>query len=171
MADNRRLRLRAKVMVSRHALATVHVALREPTDAHALADFERLGIRTYGRDPADDLVAENRGVLRNAPVIVQDGEIGVTQAAMLDGDFNVLVAEWTRIEGFEHHRLFWRTGNPCLIIRRASFPEIRVGLGSGSARSFLRLRVCLLRSIPSQNGVFAGNCRCIHNDIPFWNSV
>src|SRR6185369_15082205 len=80
MADDRRLRLRAKVMVSRHALATVHVATREPADADALSYLEPLGIRAYGRDPTDDLVAESRGVLRNTPFIVQDGEIRVTQS-------------------------------------------------------------------------------------------
>ena len=34
-----------------------------------------LGLRPHGRDSADDLVAENRRVLRNAPFIVQDGQI------------------------------------------------------------------------------------------------
>jgi hypothetical protein len=38
---------------------------------------------------------------------------------MLDGDFNVLVAERTRIEGFEHHRLFRRLGDPCLVVPRS----------------------------------------------------
>jgi hypothetical protein len=63
MADDRRLRLRAKMVVSRHALWAVHVAAREPADAHALADRETLGIRTDGRDSTDDLVPESRGVL------------------------------------------------------------------------------------------------------------
>ena len=57
MADDRRLRLRAKVMVSRHALATVHVATREPADADALSDRQSLGVWTDGSDPAGDLVA------------------------------------------------------------------------------------------------------------------
>ena len=114
MADDGRLHLRAKVMASRHALAAVHAAARVPTDADALADAESLGIRTHGRDPTDNLVAENRGVLRNAPVVVQDGKIGVTQAAMFDRDFNVLGSERSEINGFQHHRLFRRLRNPCL---------------------------------------------------------
>ena len=118
MAEDGRLRLRAQVMVSRHALVTVHAAPRVPADADALSDRESFGIRTDGRDPADDLVAENRGVLRNAPVIVQDGEIGVTQPAVFDRDFNVLDPERAEINGFEHHRLFRRLRNPCLIILR-----------------------------------------------------
>src|SRR5262249_48628448 len=71
MTDDGRLHLRAKMMPSRHALVTVHAATREPADADALSDLESLlGIRTYGRDMTDDLVADNRGVLRNAPLIV-----------------------------------------------------------------------------------------------------
>src|SRR4029077_12234188 len=93
-------------MASRHALATVHAATRAPADADALSDHEPFGIRTYGRDPTDDLVAENRGVLRNAPVIVEDGEIGVTQPGVFNRDFNLLHPERSEINGFQHHRLF-----------------------------------------------------------------
>src|SRR5712691_4553517 len=57
MADDRRLRLRAKVMVSRHALATVHVATREPADADALSDRQSLGVGTDGSDPTHNFVA------------------------------------------------------------------------------------------------------------------
>src|SRR5262245_19531872 len=39
MADDGRLRLRAQVVASRHALATIHVATREPADADTHADL------------------------------------------------------------------------------------------------------------------------------------
>src|SRR6266550_571660 len=120
MTDDGRLHLRAQVVASRHALVTVHAAPRVPADADALSDLETLGIRTYGRDPTDDLVAENRGVLRHAPVIVQDGEIGVTQAAVFDRDFDILDPERSEINGFQHHRLFLRLRDPGRIIHRAS---------------------------------------------------
>src|SRR5262247_101821 len=103
MTDDRELRLRAQVVVSRHALVTVHAAPRGPADADALSDRETLGIRTDRRDPTDDLVAENRGVLRKAPVIVQDGEIGVTHTAVFDCDLNVLDPQRTEINWFQHH--------------------------------------------------------------------
>src|SRR4029434_1687314 len=109
MTDNRRLHLRTEMMPSRHALVTVHESAREPADPDTLSDLESLlGIRTYGRDMTDDLVAENRGVLRNAPLSVQDGEIGVTHTAVFDSDFNVLGSERSEIDAFEHHRLFRR---------------------------------------------------------------
>src|SRR5215831_12709713 len=121
MTDNRRLHLRTEMVPSRHALVTVHAATREPADPDTLSDLESLlGIRTYGRDMTDDLVAENRGVLRNPPLIVQDGEIGVTHTAVFDSDLSVLGPERSEINGFEHHRLFRRIGNPCFIIHRIS---------------------------------------------------
>ena len=48
----------------------------ETYERHWLATLERVvaGIWTCGRDSTDDLVAENRRVLRNTPVIVGDGE-------------------------------------------------------------------------------------------------
>src|SRR5262249_43495507 len=154
MTDDGELHLRAKVMASRHALPTVHATSRAPADADALPNRESLGIRTYGRDPADDLVAENRGVLRKAPVVVQDGEIGVTQTAVFDSDFNVLGPERSEVNGFEHHRLCRRLGNPC---HRVPHSGTWAGLDggwlvaalslSGHWYSFQRLRVECGRSM------------------------
>src|SRR5262245_58384962 len=63
MTDDGGLHLRAKVMVSRKALVTVHIAARVPADADALSDLKSLGIRTDSCDPTHNFVAENRGVL------------------------------------------------------------------------------------------------------------
>src|ERR1019366_1669480 len=124
-------------MASRHALATVHAAIRIPANADALSDLEALGIRPNGGDATDDLMAENRGILRNAPFIVPDGDIGVTQTAVFDSDFNVLDPERTEIDGFQHHRLFRPLRNPC---HRVSYSETWAGLGGGSSRRLFLLR-------------------------------
>jgi hypothetical protein len=121
MTDDGRLHLRAKVMASRHALMTMHAATRVPTHADALSDLGSFGIRTHGHDTTDDLVAENRWVLRNTPLIVEDREIRVTHTAVFHRDFNVLRSERSEINAFEHHPLFRRLCNPCLIIHRISF--------------------------------------------------
>src|SRR5215467_16111206 len=114
MANDGRLRLRAQVMASRHALATMHVATREPADANTHSDLNSFGTGTYGRDATDEFMAKYRGVLRNAPFIVQDGEIGVTHTAVFDSYFHILVPERSGINGLEHHRLFRRLRNPRL---------------------------------------------------------
>src|SRR5215475_13766165 len=108
-------------MASRHALVTMHAATRVPADTDALSDLGSFGIRTYRRDMTGDLVAENRGVLRNTPLIVKDREIGMVRPAVFDSDFNVLGSEQSEINGFEHHRLFRRLRNPCPIIHRTSY--------------------------------------------------
>ena len=118
MTDDGRLHFWAKMMPSRHALMTVHAATRVPADADALSDLESLRIWTHGRDPTDNLVAENRRVLRNSPVIVQDGEVGVTHTAMFDSYFNLLWSEQSEIDGLEHQRLLRCLRNPCPMIHR-----------------------------------------------------
>src|SRR6516162_1377815 len=115
MTDDGCLRLRAKVMVSRHALATVHVAAGEPADTDALSWPDSLGIGTNGRDSTHHFVAKNRGELRDAPVIVEDGEVRVTQTAVFNRDFNVLGPERAEINGLEYHRLFRRLCDPSLV--------------------------------------------------------
>src|SRR5262249_15920049 len=131
MADDGRLHVRAQVMASRQALVTMHAAPRVPAHADTLSDLPSLPLRTYGRDATDDLVAENRGVLREAPVIVQDGEIGVTHTAVCDSDFHVLGPKRSEIDVFEHHRLFRRVRNPCLIIHGVSYFETSTGSDGG----------------------------------------
>src|SRR5207249_12091205 len=69
------------------------------------------------------------GYCEMPPVIVQDGEIRVTQTAVFDSDFNILGPEGSEINGFEHHRLFRRLRNPCLIIHRVSYIDLCVVFG------------------------------------------
>src|SRR5438132_13573598 len=80
--------------------------------------FESLRIWTHGRDPTDNLVAENRRVLRNSPVIVQDGEGGVTHTAMFDSYFNLLWSDQSEIDGFDHQRLLRCLRNTCPMLHR-----------------------------------------------------
>jgi hypothetical protein len=66
------------------------------------------------RHSADDFVAENHRILGDAPVVVQNGEIGMTQAVVFNDDFDVLGSKRSKIDGFERHRLFRSFGNPRL---------------------------------------------------------
>src|ERR1700722_1487596 len=128
-------------MRSRHALVTVHATARVPANAHALTELESLGIRAQGRDPTDGFVAKDRGVLRNAPLIVQDREIGVAQATVFDSDLNLLGPERSEINIFERQGLFGRLCNPRLIIERASSNfESRIRFSGGSKRRMFLLQ-------------------------------
>jgi hypothetical protein len=103
----------------------------KPADADALSHLNSLGVRTHGRDPTDDLVAENRGVLRDAPVIVQDGDVRVAQTAVINRDFNILGSERSEISGLEHHRLFGRLHGPGLVHPRVSWSDTSAGVECG----------------------------------------
>src|SRR5262245_13293756 len=90
----------ANVMPSRHALITTHAATRVPSDADGLSDVESLCIRTYSCDMTGDLVAENRGVLRDTSFIVENRQIGVTQPAVFDSDLDLLFVRPPEPVGF-----------------------------------------------------------------------
>ena len=94
----------------------------------------------------DNLVAENRGVLQMPPLIVQDGEIGVTQTAVFDSDFNVLGPERSEIDGFEHHRLLCRLRNPYPIIHSVSYSETIIAAARKPRRSWLIFSTILILS-------------------------
>src|SRR6266545_2488707 len=126
----------------------MHAATRILADADALSNRESLGIRTYGCDMTGDLVAENRGVLRNTPLIVKDGEIGMTQTAVFDSDFNVLGPERSEINGFEHHRPFLRLRNPCPIIHSVSYSKTRAHLTYVVSITFTPISIVIWRGMP-----------------------
>jgi hypothetical protein len=77
-------------MVPRHALLAMHATPRKPSQANALADCQSLGVGAHRRDAADNFVTENRGILRHTPIVVENGEVRMTQTAVFDSDFNVL---------------------------------------------------------------------------------
>jgi hypothetical protein len=113
MPNDGELNLRAKMMAARHALATVHATSRVPTHAHPLANSNSPGIWADSGDASNDFVAEDGRVLGNAPVVIQDREIGVAQTAVLNGDLNILRPGRSKVDDVKLERLFGRVGNPC----------------------------------------------------------
>src|ERR1700686_881777 len=93
-------------MASRHALMAVHATARVPAHADALTDVEALSLGTQCCNATDNLVPEDCGIARDAPLVGQDREIGVTQSAVFDRDLNVLDPEWSEINRFQSQRLF-----------------------------------------------------------------
>ena len=80
----------------------------------------------------------------DAPFVVQDREIGVAQAAVFDGDFNILGPERSEINGFEYHRLFSCLRDPCLIIHHVAYSEPRLDWTvAGSLRLGVKVDMCI----------------------------
>src|SRR5262245_16079527 len=118
MPDDGELHLRAEVLIPRQALAAVHAARGRPADADALPDLYALGAPADGRDAPDDLVAEDGGVLRETPGVLEDGEVGVAQATVFHGNLDLVVTERARIERFADQRLLRPSGDPGLALGR-----------------------------------------------------
>ena len=68
VADDRRLRLEAEVLIARHALPAVHATAGRPADADALADLQPLGRRSDRGHPADDFVPQHGRVIAKCPI-------------------------------------------------------------------------------------------------------
>src|SRR5579864_6355623 len=113
MAENRRLDIRAQVLVTGHALPAVHAARGRPANPHALAHLQSLGRCAKRRYATDDLVTEDGRELRDAPFVVQHRHIRVAQAAMFDRDLHVFGPERTEIDVLENQLLLRRRCNPC----------------------------------------------------------
>ena len=68
-----------------------------PAEAHALADLEGFDLGAHGGDRADNLVAGNEGVLADAPIVGDEVQIAVADAAVGNGDLDFVRAELARI--------------------------------------------------------------------------
>src|ERR1043165_7129864 len=116
MTDDGRLAFCTEMLAGGDGLMARHATAREPADSDALTELEAFRTRSDGRDPADDFMTESRWILRHAPLVVQRGQVGVAQAAVFDGDFDIFRTERSQIDGFQDHRLFGCFGDPSLVI-------------------------------------------------------
>ena len=87
---------RAQVVVAAHALVTGQARTRVPANADPLADTNMVYVLTDRRDRSDDLVSRYERILADAPFIVEDTEIAVTNAAISDIDLDFVVLQRIR---------------------------------------------------------------------------
>jgi hypothetical protein len=92
-ADDRVLAAGAKIVVAAQAVGAAHATAGKPTEPDAVADFDFFHLVARRHDAAGDLVAGDERILRVAPVVVDDRKVRVTNAAVVNGDFDLLVAE------------------------------------------------------------------------------
>ena len=102
-ADDRVLAVRAEVLVAAQAVRTTHAAAGKPAKPDAVAYFDFFHLVARGDDAARNFVARDQRESGVAPVVVDDRQIRVANAAVIDRDFDLLVTERTRIkfEGFK----------------------------------------------------------------------
>ena len=68
-----------------------------PAETNPLADFKRADFSAERRDGADDFVTGDEGILADAPIVGDEVQIAMADAAMGDSDFDFAVAELARV--------------------------------------------------------------------------
>jgi hypothetical protein len=68
-----------------------------PTQTHALTDLKVYHSSADGSDCSDDFVPGYEGVLCHPPLVIQHAEVTVTNAAVLNIDFDLLGTERTGV--------------------------------------------------------------------------
>ncbi len=80
-------------MVAGETLVTGHATAREPAEADTLPHFAVGNMIAHSDNLADDLVAGHKWIGRDSPFVIDHGEIGMTHAAVFDGDLNFVVVQ------------------------------------------------------------------------------
>ena len=78
------------------AVGAAHAAAGKPTQPDAVSDFDFLDVIPRRHDAAGNFMAGDERVMHVAPIVVDDGEVGVADAAIVDRDFYLFVAEFPR---------------------------------------------------------------------------
>jgi hypothetical protein len=96
VADDGVLPVGTEVVVAAQAVGAAHAAAGKPPQPDAVSDFDFLDVIPRRHDAAGNFMAGDERVLRVAPIVVDDGKVGVADAAIVDRDFHLFVAEFPR---------------------------------------------------------------------------
>jgi hypothetical protein len=107
-ADDRVALLGAEIFLPTGAPLAMPARSALPPHAHALTDRHVLHIGPHGGDGADRLVTSDKRELRKAPVVVDEGEVAVADAAVRHLHLDLLSAERTGVI-IERFQLLLRT--------------------------------------------------------------
>ena len=87
----------AEVLLAAHAPLALAAGVGLPAEANALADFKRADFAAESGNGTDDLVTGDEGILADAPIVGDEVQIAVADAAVGDGDLNFAGAELARV--------------------------------------------------------------------------
>jgi hypothetical protein len=92
----------------------MHTTSGAPSHADRLTDGQALGLRSHGYDASNHFVTWDHRISGDAPLIVDDGQIGMADAATFYGNFDFLCAEWAGVILIRFEFLSRSFGGPCL---------------------------------------------------------
>ena len=96
-ADNRHFQGAAHIVIAAQALRAMQATARIPTEAHRLAEGHRFGVASRRDHFSYGFMAGHERILRQVPLVVRHGEIGMTNAAIEHFDFDLLVSQFAGI--------------------------------------------------------------------------
>lgn len=88
----------------------MHATALVPTNAHPLSYFEPAYLRAHSHNTADHLMAGDKRVLANSPIVIDQRLVGMADAAILHRDFHFLFPQWTGIVAIAFQ---WSAGRHC----------------------------------------------------------
>jgi hypothetical protein len=95
--DGRRNHVGTPTVLAGHARLAVHAASGIPADPDPLAQLQSLGVFAQGDESADRLMPRYDRIAGQAPVVLDDGKVGMVQAAIIDRDLHLFRTEGTGI--------------------------------------------------------------------------
>jgi len=143
-AHDRANDVRADVLSTAFAKFALHARPAERADADPITDLEPRDVRPNSRDDADVLMTRNDRVLRDTPLVVNHGDIGVTDARMRDTDIDGLRPKGNCLEIIRLERRTLGLGGVGVDVHRFDSPNglvvsavlARYYLGERAVRSF-----------------------------------
>jgi hypothetical protein len=92
-ADDGLFQAFTQIMVAVQTWTAMKTTARVPTQAYGLSDLEELSALPESYDLADRFMPGNKRILRHAPLVKQHGHVGVTNATVLNFDFDLFVTQ------------------------------------------------------------------------------
>jgi hypothetical protein len=95
--DTGAFRRGAEILLAAHTPITFAAGDGLPAETNPLADFKRADFGAERSDCADDFVTGDEGILADAPIVGDEVQIAMADAAMGDSDFDFACAELARV--------------------------------------------------------------------------
>src|SRR5581483_3838766 len=95
--NTRGLRVRAQILHALDAPLALATRIRLPSQTYALPHRERAHFGTHCRDGADHFVTGNEWILADAPVVADQMDVAMTNAAVGDTDLDFIQTQFSRV--------------------------------------------------------------------------
>jgi len=136
-ADDSLLQALAHVVIAGEARVAVQATAGVPTQPHGLSDVDRFGAAPHGGNLPDGFMPGDQGILRDPPVVIQHGKVGMANAAVRDVDFDLLIPQRPRVVGERYQLAAWLARGQCVNLGHAN--QVPPGIDGSRRQNALKL--------------------------------